>query len=93
MVDLTPIVNAQRLDLAYTAAAKLCYIAEPLQALTAESGDADVETAHQLAIRMAELVSVILSTLSDDQADLGDCMRMLHGPEVARRLSQEAANG
>lgn len=93
MVDLTPIVTAQRLDLAYTAAAKLCHIAEPLQRLTADTAEPEIETAHQLAIRAAELTSVILSALSDDEADLGDCARRLYGPEKARRMSQEAANG
>lgn len=93
MVDLMPIATTQRLDLAYTAAAKLCYIVEPLQTLTENSGDPDIETVHQLAIRAAELASAMLAALNDDMADLDKCAEQVYGRGIARRMSQEAANG
>jgi hypothetical protein len=74
-----------RRDMATAAAIKLAGIAGPLQFLTSNGDDPEVEAAHELAIRVEELSNVILAALGDGRIDLDQEQYRLAGPEMHRR--------
>ncbi|MFN7483530.1 MAG: hypothetical protein ACK5T3_12940 [Betaproteobacteria bacterium] len=92
-----PAINIERLDLARQAAIVVCQIAGPLQYLTAGHADAELDTAHQLAIRIEELASVMLTALNDQGAapdtSLAEARATLLGPEFGRRRGQDPVDG
>jgi hypothetical protein len=89
-------IDLERLDMAIKAAAAIGQIAGPLQRMTAGHADAEVDTAHQLAIRIEQLASVVLSALDDQDtpadATLAEAREVLLGPEMHRQRVREAAN-
>lgn len=81
----TPLSDKRRLDLATAAAIKLAGIAGPLQFLTNNGDEPEIEAAHELAIRVEELSNVILAALSTEAVDFDDEAYRLYGPEMHRR--------
>jgi hypothetical protein len=89
-----PAIHPERLHMAVQAAAAIGQMAGPLQRMTAGHADAEVDTAHQLAIRIEQLVSVLLTALDDKDAapdaTLAEARATLLGPELHRQHASEA---
>ncbi len=92
---LTPTVTIDgvRHEMAIAAALKILAIAGPLQRLTCVSANAEVETAHELAIRVEELSGAIVAALDEDTVNLDEERYRVLGPEMNRLAVREARHG
>jgi hypothetical protein len=91
------VIHPERLELALSAAAAIGSVAGPLQSMTAGLAIPEVDAAHQLAIRVEQLASVILSALNDQETppdgDLAEAWCTYMGPELHRQMTREAEAG
>lgn len=88
-------ISHERLELARNAAVVLAQVAGPLQYLTAGHADAELDAAHQLAVRMEELAQVVITALNDPGSlpapdeELAEARAVFLGPEMHRRRVRE----